>query len=125
LADRIGAHRVTVADWVRGANKPTGLYLRALEALVSPPKKPREDQPEGENDQITNLGEGTMKKTSDEHNAKRSRAAFKAHKTRRRKAGDAYESVIGRKAAATKKRSLSMTAKKKKGGKHGSKTKTS
>lgn len=34
LADMIGAHRVTVADWVRGANKPRGLYLRALEKLV-------------------------------------------------------------------------------------------
>jgi DNA-binding transcriptional regulator YiaG len=24
FADAIGAHRVTVADWVRGASKPTG-----------------------------------------------------------------------------------------------------
>ncbi len=24
FADAIGAHRVTIADWVRGASKPTG-----------------------------------------------------------------------------------------------------
>ena len=35
LADLIGAHRVTVADWVRGASKPTGLYLKALESLAA------------------------------------------------------------------------------------------
>jgi DNA-binding transcriptional regulator YiaG len=38
LADLIGAHRVTVADWVRGANKPRGLYLKALENLVAKTK---------------------------------------------------------------------------------------
>jgi len=42
LADKIGAHRVTVADWVRGANKPTGLYLKALEELAERAKKKRE-----------------------------------------------------------------------------------
>jgi hypothetical protein len=41
LADRIGAHRVTVADWVRGASKPTGLYLRALEDLATKAKPKR------------------------------------------------------------------------------------
>jgi DNA-binding transcriptional regulator YiaG len=39
LADKIGAHRVTVADWVRGANKPRGLYLRALEELAKKSKR--------------------------------------------------------------------------------------
>jgi len=34
LADRIGVHRVTVADWVRGANEPRGLYLKALQSLA-------------------------------------------------------------------------------------------
>ena len=34
LADRIDVHRVTVADWVRGANEPRGLYLKALESLA-------------------------------------------------------------------------------------------
>ena len=34
FADAIGAHRVTVADWVRGASKPTGLYLKALKELA-------------------------------------------------------------------------------------------
>jgi len=41
LAHKIGAHRVTVADWVRGANKPTGLYLAALEALAAKVKAKR------------------------------------------------------------------------------------
>jgi DNA-binding transcriptional regulator YiaG len=41
LADRIGAHRVTIADWVRGANKPTGLYLKALEDLAAKAKSER------------------------------------------------------------------------------------
>jgi DNA-binding transcriptional regulator YiaG len=35
FADAIGAHRVTVADWVRGASKPTGLYLKALNELAA------------------------------------------------------------------------------------------
>jgi len=39
LADKIGAHRVTVADWVRGANKPRGLYLKALKELAEKAKK--------------------------------------------------------------------------------------
>ena len=39
LADLIGAHRVTVADWVRGANKPRGLYLKALEKLAAAQRK--------------------------------------------------------------------------------------
>ena len=38
LADTIGAHRVTIADWVRGASKPRGLYLRALKELAVKPK---------------------------------------------------------------------------------------
>jgi DNA-binding transcriptional regulator YiaG len=38
LADKIGAHRVTVADWVRGANKPKGLYLKALRDLAEKQK---------------------------------------------------------------------------------------
>jgi DNA-binding transcriptional regulator YiaG len=41
LADAIGAHRVTIADWVRGANKPTGLYLKALKELAAKAKKQR------------------------------------------------------------------------------------
>jgi DNA-binding transcriptional regulator YiaG len=41
LADKIGAHRVTIADWVRGANKPKGLYLKALEDLAEKVKKKR------------------------------------------------------------------------------------
>jgi DNA-binding transcriptional regulator YiaG len=39
FADAIGAHRVTVADWVRGASKPTGLYLRALMELAEKAKR--------------------------------------------------------------------------------------
>ena len=39
FADAIGAHRVTVADWVRGASKPTGLYLRALMELAKKAKR--------------------------------------------------------------------------------------
>jgi DNA-binding transcriptional regulator YiaG len=39
LANKIGAHRVTVADWVRGANKPRGLYLKALEELAEKTKR--------------------------------------------------------------------------------------
>jgi len=41
LADRIDVHRVTVADWVRGANEPRGVYLKALESLAekAPVKK--------------------------------------------------------------------------------------
>jgi DNA-binding transcriptional regulator YiaG len=39
FADKIGAHRVTVADWVRGANKPRGLYLRALKELAQKAKR--------------------------------------------------------------------------------------
>jgi DNA-binding transcriptional regulator YiaG len=34
LADAIGAHRVTIADWVRGASKPRGLYLKGLIELA-------------------------------------------------------------------------------------------
>jgi transcriptional regulator with XRE-family HTH domain len=30
LGDAIGCHRVTVADWVRGASRPKGLYIKAL-----------------------------------------------------------------------------------------------
>ena len=40
LADKIGAHRVTIADWVRGANKPKGLYLKALQDLAEKQMKP-------------------------------------------------------------------------------------
>ncbi len=40
LADRIGVHRGTVADWARGKNEPRGLYLRALESLESLWKQP-------------------------------------------------------------------------------------
>jgi DNA-binding transcriptional regulator YiaG len=39
LADAIGAHRVTIADWVRGASKPRGLYLKALKELAEKAKK--------------------------------------------------------------------------------------
>jgi DNA-binding transcriptional regulator YiaG len=39
LADAIGAHRVTIADWTRGASKPTGLYLKALEGLAAKAKR--------------------------------------------------------------------------------------
>jgi DNA-binding transcriptional regulator YiaG len=42
LADKIGAHRVTVADWVRGANKPMGLYRKALEQLATKAKRKKE-----------------------------------------------------------------------------------
>ena len=43
LADAIGAHRVTIADWVRGASKPTGLYLKALEALAAKAQKEEQE----------------------------------------------------------------------------------
>ena len=43
LADRIGVHRGTVADWVRGANEPRGLYLRALESLRKQPDLKRKN----------------------------------------------------------------------------------
>jgi DNA-binding transcriptional regulator YiaG len=39
FADAIGAHRVTIADWVRGASKPTGLYLKALRKLEEQARK--------------------------------------------------------------------------------------
>ncbi len=39
LADAIGAHRVTIADWVRGASKPMGLYRKALEDLAAKARK--------------------------------------------------------------------------------------
>ena len=39
LANKIGAHRVTIADWARGASKPKGLYLKALRALAEKAKK--------------------------------------------------------------------------------------
>jgi DNA-binding transcriptional regulator YiaG len=39
LADAIGAHRVTIADWTRSASKPTGLYLKALNELAAKAKR--------------------------------------------------------------------------------------
>jgi DNA-binding transcriptional regulator YiaG len=42
LADLIGCHRVTVTDWVRGANKPMGLYRKALEQLAAKAKRKKE-----------------------------------------------------------------------------------
>jgi DNA-binding transcriptional regulator YiaG len=41
FADKIRAHRVTVADWIRGANKPKGLYLKALKELAEEAKRKR------------------------------------------------------------------------------------
>jgi hypothetical protein len=35
LADTIGAHPITIADWTRGASTPRGLYLKALMDLAA------------------------------------------------------------------------------------------
>jgi len=41
LADRIAAHRVSVARWETGRNEPKGAYLKALNELAAKIKTKR------------------------------------------------------------------------------------
>jgi len=42
LADRIAAHRVSVARWETGQSVPTGAYLKALNELAAKVKRKRQ-----------------------------------------------------------------------------------